>query len=888
MDHANLAFLETLYERYRADPSSVDLSWRHFFEGMDFGVASVARRGASDDLRVYHLIEAYRTYGHLQAQFNPIALHASAEVPELSLERLGFTKEELSAPFPTCGFLKEANAPLKTIVEALQRTYCRTIGIEYRGLGNPALEEWLQKRIEPNFDLQLDAEQKKGILHDLNRAEIFEAFLHTKYVGQKRFSLEGAESLIPLMSMILETGAEEGATDLVLGMAHRGRLNVLANILNKSYAQIFHEFEDHFTPELFEGTGDVKYHKGFQGKFTAKNRGSLLVTLAANPSHLESVDPVVEGEARALQDLKRKKESKREVIPLLVHGDAAIAGQGVVYETMQFGKLNGYGTGGTLHIVINNQIGFTTLPKDSRSTRYCTDIARAFGAPVFHVNAENPEECVAVAKIAMQLRQKFQCDVVIDLNSYRKYGHNEGDEPFFTQPLEYTLIKSKRSIREIYRDQLIREGVLDQAGAEGLEEEFKKGLQQAFDSVKAGAVDHPSSGEKSAPSREVETGVAAEKLKALAATFCRLPATLQAHPKVARLFEDRLKMVEGDASKASIDWGMGEYLAYATLADAGVDIRLSGQDSRRGTFSHRHAVVVDQGKEERYFPLSHLREGQALCDVFNSPLSEYAVLGFEFGYSLLHPKALVIWEAQYGDFCNTAQVIIDQYIASSEQKWSHRSNLTLMLPHGMDGSGPDHSSARLERFLQLCGDDNMQIVNCTTPAQLFHLLRKQALNPLKKPLVLFTPKMQLRHPLFVSSLNDLTRGGFQEVLDDPKAAEKTKRILLCSGKIYYDLLAEREKRQRGDVALLRIEQLYPFPAAALQKIVERYKGFEELFWVQEEHSNMGAWEYIRPLLEEKVSKAVRYAGRGRSASSAVGSHGLHQKQQAALMDEVFR
>jgi 2-oxoglutarate dehydrogenase E1 component len=889
---ANLPLIERLYASYLADPQSVDPSWRLFFEGVEFAAGLSRREGVkeeSPDLRVYLMIQAYRTFGHLLARFNPIEVRPVEETSALSLETLGFKPEECARLFPTCGFLPTPQAPLQEIIEALKQTYCGSIGVEYMGLGEPELEAWLQKRIEPRFDLRLSAEEKLRALHMLNRAEIFESFLHTKYVGQKRFSLEGGETLIPMLAAMAEAGAVQGVKEIVLGMSHRGRLNVLANILNKSYALIFHEFEDHYSPELLEGTGDVKYHKGFCGSFAALQGEEVAVTLCANPSHLESVDPVVEGQVRALQERAGWKEGRRTAVPLLIHGDAAVAGQGVVYETMQLRGLNGYGTGGTVHIVINNQIGFTTLPKDARSTRYCTDLAKSFGAPVLHVNAEDPEGCLAAAKIAMEMRQTFHCDVFIDLNCYRKHGHNESDEPLFTQPLEYQLIKKKTSIRAVYRERLIQEGVLSREQADALEQTFRSDLQKALDSVKKKEHLPPKPTPPQAYSfQPAATAVAQEKLIALSEKFCAVPEGFHIHPKIARLLKERLEAVKGGAAQAAIDWGMGEYLAYASLLDQGIHVRLSGQDARRGTFTHRHAVWVDQVDEKRYFPLSKLQEKQALFDVYNSPLSEFAVLGFEFGYSLSYPEALVIWEAQFGDFSNGAQIVIDQYITASEQKWGYRSNLVLLLPHGYEGQGPEHSSARLERFLQLSADENIQVVNCTTPAQFFHVLRRQVLRAVRKPLVIFSPKALLRLPQCVSPLSAFASGSFEEILDDPEPPQKRERLLLCSGKIYYDLVQERSLRGAQDaVAIVRIEQLYPLDLDRLQRLLSRYSAVKTLFWVQEEHSNMGAWDYIRPVLEQLAPGRVRYAGRTRSASPAAGSYALHKQQHAALMDAAF-
>ena len=868
---SNLAYLEEQYQKYRANPEGIEPSWRHFFEGWELA-RSLAPAAVSLDLKIYRLIEAYRVYGHLKAQVNPLSNHCP-DVKELSLVNLGFKESDLNHPFPTCGFLSKPEALLKEIIEALEKTYCGYIGFEYMGLRMPELETWLQKMIEPNCLIPFSKEEKLSIFNDLNKAELFETFLHTKYVGQKRFSLEGGETFIPMVAFILEEASEEGVTDVFIGMAHRGRLNVLANILNKSYESIFHEFEDTYDPSLIEGTGDVKYHKGFSGTLPTKKGKQIGVTLSANPSHLESVDPVVEGQTRAKQEI----QGHDSALPILVHGDASVAGQGVVYETLQLCKLRGYETGGTVHIVINNQIGFTTLPKDSRSTRYCTDIALSFSAPVFHVNAERPDECVYAALLALKIRQKFKCDVFIDLNCYRKYGHNESDEPAFTQPLEYQLIREKQTIRAIYRAQLIQESVLETALADRIDKEFRDHLQSALEKVSSMAPSGSSVRED--PFETYPTAVSADTLIELAEDFCRVPGDFNLNPKIRRLLEDRLAMM-----KNKIDWGMAEHLAYASLLVDGVHVRISGQDSRRGTFSHRHAMWVDQKREEiRYFPLSHLQKKKALFDVFNSSLSEFAVLGFEFGYSLFYPRALVIWEAQFGDFANGAQIIIDQYIASSEQKWGHRSALTLLLPHGFEGQGPEHSSARMERFLQLSADNNWQIVDCTTPAQLFHLFRRQVLRKSAMPLIVFTPKGLLRHPACVSRLSDFSEGSFQEIIDD--SVDNPQTILLCTGRIYYDLLAERK---RDDVAIIRIEQLYPFHREKFQNLVQKYKKAQIWRWVQEEHSNAGAWNYIKPLLEEGIGRPVEYAGRGPSASTAAGSYALHKKQHAKLIEDAFK
>jgi len=893
---ANIQYIEDQYRRFQEDPQSVDLSWRRFFEGMEFAAhlpPPAAEEGG--DIRIYRLIVAYRTFGHLLARFNPIDPHPPSEAEELDLGRLGFSKEEMTKEFATMGLLPSEKAPLSEIVDALRSIYCGRTGIEYMGLDRPEMEQWIREQIESSrFRPQLSTEEKRQILDYLNQSELFEVFLQTKYTGQKRFSLEGSETLIPMLGSLIERGADVGVQEFVIGMAHRGRLNVLSNILKKSYANIFHEFEGTAEPSSFEGSGDVKYHKGFSSTLTSSGGAKVHVSLPANPSHLEAVDPVVEGQVRAKQVLKGDAVEGKRIIPILIHGDAAIAGQGVVYETFQLGKLPGYGVGGTIHIVINNQIGFTTLPKDARSTRYCTDIARTFSAPVFHVNAEDPEGCVYACTLALQIRQMYGCDVVLELNGYRKYGHNEGDEPAFTQPLEYKLIRSKRSIREIYRDELIQQGVVERAIAEQLEAEFRKELQKELDEMadlKTEAPPQEVLGEWAPFKRatveelfkDVDTTVSVEELREVAAAFCTIPEEMVVHKKVRRLIDDRLKSVKEDEP---IDWGMGEHLALGTLLWEGVHVRLAGQDSRRGTFSHRHAMWMDQEKELKYFPLSRLKEEQGRFDVFNSPLSEYAALGFEYGYSLSYPNALVMWEAQFGDFANGAQIVIDQFLCTGEEKWGRFSGLVLMLPHGYEGQGPEHSSGRMERFLQLAGNENIQVCNPTTPAQLFHLLRRQVMRKIRKPLIIFTPKALLRHRDCVSRLCDLSQGRFEEVLDDREPPKKCRQLLLCSGKIYYDLMAERRERGVSDVAILRLEQLYPLDQKGLMALVERYSGFERVLWVQEEPRNMGAWDFVRPHLRD-FGLDVGYVGRARSASPAAGVHHQHVSELREIMDGVF-
>lgn len=923
---ANSELLDELYEKYQRDRNSVDPSWQKVFDDFETqdrlgsllkpkleypgmlplhgetaaAAAFVPIRGANAaDLRIFRLIEAYRTYGHLLAKINPIATHPLQEPHELKLENLGFHSKELGEQFPTCGLMTPPTATLQEIINVLKEIYCDKIGVEYMGLQSPELESWLQERIEPNrFKVQLTIEQKQLILQHLNKSELFESFLHTKYVGQKRFSLEGGETLIPMLAAIVDTGASLGMEEFIIGMAHRGRLNVLSNILNKSYVDVFSEFDEGYIPDSFEGSGDVKYHKGFSAEITTLGQKKVQVALAPNPSHLEAVNSVVEGQAKARQVMINDDVNQRRVVPILVHGDASIAGQGSVYEALQLYKLKGYSTGGTIHIVINNQIGFTTLPIDARSTPYCTDIAKAFGAPVFHVNAEDPEDCVYATNLAVELRQKFHCDVFIDLNCYRKYGHNETDEPAFTQPLEYQIIRAKKPIREIYRDELIKHGVLEKFIAESLEAEFKKALQQALRVTQLPPQESTAPKEMLPPPPSIEeelfkstqTAVSAKEIREVAKKICTVPSGFNIHAKLQHLLKERLAMVEGEPPEKPLDWGMAELLAYGTLLWQGTHVRLSGQDCCRGTFSHRHAMWMDQVEERSYFPLSHLKSGQGRCDIINSPLSEMAVLGFEYGYSISYQDALVIWEAQFGDFSNGAQVIIDQFIASSEQKWGRKSGVVLLLPHGYEGQGPEHSSARIERFLSLCGDYNMLVVYPTTPAQLFHLLRRQVLKGIRKPLIVFTPKGLLRHPDCTSKLEELTRGSFMEIIDDPHPPKKVKKVYLCSGRIYYDLAAERAKLKVEDMALIRIEQLYPLNVKRLKEILDEYQGAEDYVWVQDEPANMGAWDYIRPLLRDILpeNKLPKYIGRDRSAATAAGSYALHKKQHAAIMQGVFQ
>lgn len=895
---SNLQSIEKLYRAYRKDPGKIDPKWRPFFTGMEFAQAIEEKEEGvgMEGMQIFRLLLAYRRFGHLYAKTNPLHVK-DLEIPkELALTSLGFLEGDLSREFPTLGFLPEEKAPLSEILAKIQRVYSSRIGVEYMDLDNPEMEEWIQQRIERDPELALSLEERKEIMEHLNEAEVFESFIHTKYTGQKRFSLEGAESMIPLLWGIIES-SQEKTEEFFLGMAHRGRLNVLANVLKKPYAVIFHEFESGFFTATGEGTSDVKYHKGFASEITTSQGKKIHFHLVANPSHLESVDPVVLGEVKARQILK-EDTLKEKVVPLLIHGDASFAGQGVVYESMQLMHLAGYETGGTLHLIVNNQIGFTTLPEEGRSTRYCTDIAKTFGCPVLHVNAEDPESCFWAAKFAVELRQKFHKDVLIDLLCYRKYGHNEGDEPVFTQPLHYAEIRAKKTIRELYAEKIASEGIEELKNSE---EAFREMLYQELEKTKAYASKAPSpeeihgealkvheQGSDEEIFQPVSTGVNPSLLKDLC-FLSKIPEDFHLHPKLVKWLEERKEKFSQDRNAPVFDWALAEHLAFASILWEKIPIRLVGQDSQRGTFSHRHAVWVDQEDARRYFPLSHLKEDQGRFDVVNSPLSEYAALGFEYGYSLADPKTLVLWEAQYGDFANAAQIIMDQYITTAEQKWRRYSSLTLLLPHGMEGQGPEHSSGRIERFLQLAGHNNIQVVNPTTPAQIFHLLRRQALRKLKKPLIIFTPKSVLRLAACASSLQEIAEGSFQEILDDPLSTKQVKRLLFTSGKVFFDLLEQREKKKAFDHVILRVEQLYPFDEERCKKLLAKYKGYQECCWVQEEPENMGGWDFVRPRLQSLIGKEIPllYAGRERSASPATGSHHRHQQEQADLLEQAF-
>jgi len=888
----NLAALEPAYERWRRDPSSVDDQWRLFFEGFELGTSTTA--GEALQVRVQtdivRLIDAYRDLGHFLAQLDPLC-DKKISYPLLELSEFALSETDLDKVFDTHHFLGLSRGTLRELLAALKETYCRTIGVEYMHIQDTRIRRWLQERMEPRHNQpNFPRRRKIRILMNLHFAELFEKFLHTRYVGQKRFSLEGAETLIPLLDAAVEKAGELGVREIVLGMAHRGRLNVLANILGKPYQEIFAEFEENFLPGSVAGDGDVKYHLGISCDRVTLRGENIHLSLTPNPSHLEAVDAVVEGRVRAKQDLFGDQE-RRHGLPLLIHGDGAFAGQGMVAETLNLSQLSGFRTGGTIHVIINNQIGFTTSPNDARSTTYCTDVTKMIQVPIFHVNAEDPEAAAYIAELALEFRQTFHKDVVIDMFCYRRHGHNEGDEPSFTQPLMYAKIKDRPTLTEVYTERLILNGDFSADETEAIDKAFEEKLQAAQREGKSGPpittgmrgyMGRWQSFTTAYSNTEVSTGVPLARLQEITEKTARVPDGFSIHPKVARQLEARRDQFE---RHQPIDWSFAEHLAFGTLLLEGTGLRLSGQDSSRGTFSQRHAALYDVHTGKRYLPLNSLAPNQAEFSVYDSMLSEAAVLGFEFGYSLDNPNKLVLWEAQFGDFANGGQVIIDQFIVCSESKWQRSSGLVLLLPHGYEGQGPEHSSARLERFLQMCADDNIQVVNVTSPAQYFHLLRRQMKRSFRKPLVVMTPKSLLRHKQAVSSLEEFTDGRFQEVLDDPHSdPDHVRRVLLCSGKVFYDLVG-----QRGEdlsVAVIRVEQLYPFPVDPLRIVLRRYPLAQELIWVQEESMNMGAWTFMEPRLQALGHKP-RYVGRDSSASPATGSRAVHLREQKELVEAAL-
>ena len=814
------------------------------------------------------------------------------EHPLLSLESFGLTLEDLNSEFFTRRFAKTDRAPLKEIIRNLRETYCRSIGVEYMHLQDPEERRWLQQRMEPTGNrAQLDDSEKIRILEKLYQSAIFEQFLNKKYVGVTRFSLEGGDAVIPALDMLVERAAQQGVEEIILGMAHRGRLNVQTHILGKSYEDIFGEFESCYSPDDMVGAGDVKYHNGFLGDVKTADGRQLRVFLMNNPSHLEAVNPVVEGFARARQDILGDQQRK-QVMPLLIHGDAAFAGQGVVTETLNMSQLDGYRTGGTLHLIINNQIGYTTLPEDARSTRYSTDVAKMLMVPIFHVHGEDPEAVVHVIRLATDYRMTFHKDVVVDLICYRRYGHNEGDEPYFTQPKMYEQIRQRPSLHRIYGDSLVEEKVVDKSRLEKIEQQVTDRLEAAYEEVHGSSCPFPISRfydnltpySATYSHQPIETGVAPDKLTALARQLNTAPSDFSLFAKLERLLKKRLQSVE---SGAGIDWANAEALAFASLVTEGYPVRLSGQDCERGTFSQRHSVLVDTATGDKYEPLNHLADSQALFTVYNSLLAEVSVLGFEYGYSTARPEGLTAWEAQFGDFANNAQSVIDLFIASGETKWQRLSGLALLLPHGMEGLGPEHSSARLERFLQLCAGDNMQVCYPTTPAQYFHLLRRQVKAPWRKPLVVMTPKSLLRLPAAISSLEELSKGSFQEVLDQQQHSGDIRRVVLCSGKLYYALLQRQQELEDDTSAIIRLEQLYPFPEQRLSEVLSGYSDAKHWLWAQEEPENMGGWQFVRFRLENIIGRPLEYVGRDASPSPASGFPLIYRQRQEAIIDQAI-
>ncbi|MFF1338953.1 multifunctional oxoglutarate decarboxylase/oxoglutarate dehydrogenase thiamine pyrophosphate-binding subunit/dihydrolipoyllysine-residue succinyltransferase subunit [Streptomyces sp. NPDC058290] len=848
--------------------------------------------------RVFELIHSYRVRGHVMADTDPLE-YKQRKHPDLDITEHGLTLWDLEREFAVGGFSGKSMMKLRDILGVLRDSYCRTTGVEFMHIQDPKQRRWIQDRIERPHS-KPEREEQLRILRRLNAAEAFETFLQTKYVGQKRFSLEGGESVIPLLDAVIDSAAEARLDEVAIGMAHRGRLNVLANIVGKSYAQIFREFEGNLDPKSMHGSGDVKYHLGAQGTFTGLDGEQIKVSLVANPSHLEAVDPVLEGVVRAKQDVINKGGTDFTVLPVALHGDAAFAGQGVVAETLNMSQLRGYRTGGTVHVVINNQVGFTAAPESSRSSMYATDVARMIEAPIFHVNGDDPEAVVRIARLAFEFRQAFNKDVVIDLICYRRRGHNESDNPAFTQPLMYDLIDKKRSVRKLYTESLIGRGDITLEEAEQALQDFQGQLEKVFAEVREAATS-PAAGAPVTPVQTaqefpvpVNTAISQDVVKRIAESQVNVPDHVTVHPRLQPQLQRRAAMID----EGTIDWGMGETLAFGSLLMEGTPVRLSGQDSRRGTFGQRHAVLIDRETGEDYTPLQYLSDDQARYNVYDSLLSEYAAMGFEYGYSLARPDALVLWEAQFGDFVNGAQTVVDEFISSAEQKWGQTSGVTLLLPHGYEGQGPDHSSARPERFLQMCAQDNMTVAMPTLPSNYFHLLRWQVHNPHHKPLIVFTPKSMLRLKAAASKAEEFTSGSFRPVIGDSTVdPSAVRKVVFCAGKVYYDLEAEREKRGITDTAIIRIERLYPLAGAELQAEIAKFPNAAKYIWAQEEPANQGAWPFIALNLIDHLDLAVgaevpagerlRRISRPHGSSPAVGSAKRHQAEQQLLLNEVF-
>jgi 2-oxoglutarate dehydrogenase E1 component len=910
----NEAVIDENYEKWRKDAASVAPDWASFFEGFELGFARYQKNAkapagapsapgapaASSSLesRVEALIYNYRTLGHTLARLNPLSDEVPYQ-PLLELKEFGLTDADLDETVSSRSYRDGAPMKVRDIIGEMKAIYCGTLGVEYMHIQNPHIRHWIRQKVEDLPGRAENATPHYRILRTLHKAESFENFLHTTYVGGKRFSLEGGESMMVALSEILHRAAPCGVKELVFGMAHRGRLNVLANFMKKPFAVIFNEFSDKYAPDLGEASGDVKYHLGYQATRVTEQGEEIDVYLAANPSHLEAVDPVVLGKARARQRILGDTVERKKVLPLLIHGDAAFPGQGIVAECFNLCNLPGYRVGGTIHLIVNNQIGFTTLPKDSRSTAYCTDIAKFIEAPVFHVNGDDPIAVAEAARIALAFRQEFGRDVVVDIVCYRRYGHNEADEPLFTQPDLYKVIRAHLHPSEVFIKRAEELGTLTRAQFDASWKKSKLQLETALAEMKRGIDTDVKANQQAFVGSTaifqppysftpVKTAISQEMLKTIVDGLTTVPSDFRVLPKVRKTLLERRREVYENGGP--FDWAYGEALAFGSLMIDGIPVRLSGQDSRRGTFSHRHSVLYDEVTRERYIPLLHLAEGQARFCVYNSPLSEAAVLGFDYGYSMDYPQMLCIWEAQFGDFANGAQVIIDQFIASGETKWLRPSSLVLLLPHGYEGQGPEHSSARLERFLQLCADENMEVCNLTTSAQYFHILRRQMLRDFRKPLIIMSPKSLLRSDLAASKTVDFTEGSFHEILAgvEPADPAKVERLILCSGKVYYDLQAYREKNGWSDrSALIRLEQIYPLNEELLRKLTAPYAKAKEIVWCQEEPENMGSWNHLLPRLMKFFGRAISYAGREPGASTAVGTSAAHKLEQAALIAQAF-
>jgi 2-oxoglutarate dehydrogenase E1 component len=911
LNGANIGFIEELYERYRLDPATVEPDWREIFDDLDRQPATMAGMSESavvggedalartrDSLRVLMLIRAYRVRGHLIADLDPLGLEGQKHHPELDPATYGFGDADYDREFFLDGVLGHETATLRQVLEIVKQVYCSKIGIEFMHIQYPAEKSWIQQRVENTLNrTNYKNSEKLEILEQLDTAEGFERFLHAKYPATKRFSIEGAESLVPALEAIIRISAGHDVEEVVFGMPHRGRINILTTVMGKPYMHVFSEFQGGAsTPEDVLGSGDVKYHLGTSTDRELPDGRKIHLSMTANPSHLEWVNPVVMGRVRAKQGMIGDAKHKR-VMSVLMHGDAAFAGQGIVAETLGMSELRGHRTGGTLHIIVNNQIGFTTSPKYSRSSPYPSDVAKTVQAPIIHVNGDNPEAVVHAATLAADFRHQFGRDVVLDIFCYRRYGHNEADEPAFTQPLMYKRIDEMATARQLYTERLVGEGVLTAGEADQRLKTFQDMLAKAYEEArdyspqKADWLEGEWAGIKVATEsdRRGKTGVALTRLRKIGAALCHYPEGFNAHRKIDRFLDQRRKAIE---SGENIDWATAEALAFGTLVTDGHTVRLSGQDSGRGTFSQRHSVLVDQKTEERHIPLNYLSDDQAHYDVTDSMLSEAAVMGYEYGYTLADPNSLVLWEAQFGDFANTAQVIIDQFICAGESKWLRMSGLVLLLPHGYEGQGPEHSSARMERYLQSFAEDNIQVANCTTPANYFHVLRRQLHRKFRKPLILMTPKSLLRHKAAVSTLDELgSKSSFHRVLPETAkliARNKVKRVVLCSGKVYYDLVEERARREFDDIAVIRVEQLAPFPSKSLADELKKYPK-AEVIWCQDEPQNMGAWTFVAPFIEEvlidlnQTCKRPRYVGRKASASTSTGMIKTHQREQAALV-----